>query len=304
MSSARILMRMGAALLTTFFLGACNDAEPAASSTVPTTRADPIAEAGQSTTSMDSAQDGDEQTGQHLLDRRDPVPNVDLIEAQLALSITAGGGSFCPDVEGPQIVVDVPQGGRGVPVGWSIQICAVGFALNEMLDLRIEGPAGTVVEESLDSSYINPGDGEGADAYNYWIRHLPGADLGVYVITATQGDVVATSSYRLLPLAEGPHIWVEPSGHRSGDDHWNPFISPGETIELLFAGFEPDVEVDMFLYKTRLGVDDRRNFVNTPNSGAQRGALTLEGDLGLIILFQRLFPGPSREQETTSTGGA
>jgi putative sterol carrier protein len=85
-------------------------------------------------------------------------------------------------------------------------------------------------------------------------------------------------------LAEGKRV-----------EHWFVVIEKGEvTVSHRSTAADAVVRVDRSLFEQI--VTGRANAM----AAILRGLLALEGDLGLVILFQRLFPGPPRSRAKDS----
>ena len=85
---------------------------------------------------------------------------------------------------------------------------------------------------------------------------------------------------------------------RSGTDRWLVTIAKGD-LSVSRKNLRPDciIRTDAELFE---GIASGR--VNTM-AAVLRGAVTVEGDLELAVLFQRVFPGPPRSRSTRRTAG-
>jgi hypothetical protein len=79
-------------------------------------------------------------------------------------------------------------------------------------------------------------------------------------------------------------------------DHWHVTLSKGDvTVSHKNVGADAVVRTDRALFDGM--VTGRVNAM----AATLRGVLVPQGDLGLILMFQRLFPGPPRSRRTAKS---
>lgn len=212
----------------------CGDPQghPAAPATTPTTR---TVERQRPAENDNRASRATSSRAGSLLTRNDLPPAA--IERQV--SFAAGGDQVCADAidRGQARIVfdrwasspEVESDYEAQPeMGEKFWICPAGFDDTSTVRIRVTDPAGNVREHFA---------GPAGETQWFWAAH-PGDRLGSYRVEASQGTTRVLRSFRLR-AASSPRIWIQ-----------DYFSSPGDTIDAMLAGFEPQEKLRLDVYYT------------------------------------------------------
>jgi len=170
----------------------------------------------------------------------DPVPSG--VEAQL--SISSGGYAIGPTLEdlfpcasaattGTEPEMIVPD--ATMPIASVMHVCLVGFLADQDIVGEVLLPSG-----DRRAIAIAP-NAEGVGHWR-WVR-LPGAQRGEYLLTATQGSLVANGSFTVVD-ATVPRMAMEPARG-----------APGARFVVGLAGFAPFEPLTLHVYRFARGSD-------------------------------------------------
>ncbi|MEN9937868.1 MAG: hypothetical protein RLZZ387_4447 [Chloroflexota bacterium] len=193
------------------------------------------------------------------LDRRDAPPGG--VAGAGALTFDAISCEASDQFTSPPLTLDpqAPTSATG-ELGQRISLCFLSdgvtpgqFARDTLVDITVAAQGGgTIVRQQvapLPDSDFNALDPGVETSFIRW-RWTPPA-VGVYDVTARQGDLIATGTVQVLPATQPRYAAVQ-RVFRPGDNELNrrglTNYRPGDTAEILLAGFPPNAAVGMLLY--------------------------------------------------------
>lgn len=159
-------------------------------------------------------------TGESPLQRRGEPPAG--VSPQLPLP--GGKGPTCAGSFSFNQPSSITLSAANIKVGQKTLACPEGFFPAQLVQYEVLKPDGAVVQGVGDAS-------QGI----HWLA-LPGEPLGMYQLTVTQGDKLASTSF-FVAAPTGPNIAVAP-----------PVGPPGSSFFVVMAGFAPGSSVPLHLY--------------------------------------------------------
>ena len=109
-------------------------------------------------------------------------------------------------------------------------------------------------------------------------------------------DLASRGHEPLLERASGSIRFDIAEGR--GVDHWFVRIRKGDV-----SVANKDAKADVIVQVDKAFFDRLTQGRENAMAASLRGVLTVKGDLSLVILFQRIFPGPPRSRAGTRSGG-
>ena len=164
------------------------------------------------------------------LQRRDTPPGG--VAAQFEW-FGLGGDEPCSDFDESQPGVFV-EGAPPEVASW-YALCVIGLGADFPIDVVVTPPDGSVRPHTIDAHSASPGRAILA------LQVFPGEPIGIYTVTATQQLSQVSGSYEILRSSVPRAIVIPP---------WEG--PPGTAFRTAFAGFPPNSQIELDLYRYRL----------------------------------------------------